>query len=398
MRDAFIRLIAASLKEENFTLVDIGCSGGIEPVWRLFGERLAALAFDASISECRRLQAEETHPNVRYVAAFVGIPPEHPFAVRAASAPQDGVTWNTYLRTSAAWATALRTGNLQTATDQEKMQSNLWTETELADAHAPVVAPRLLDELGIGSVDLLKIDVDGPDFLVLNSFDEALDTLGIVAVRLEVNFNGAPGETSHVFHNTDCFMRSKGYSLAGLDSRPYSMKALPARFSVTQPAETVSGRVLQGDAFYIRDIAAPGYAYLGATMSAEKILKIAAIFSAWDQPDGAAEVLVAYRQRLSSLLDVDLALDLLAAQAQYADGKTDEIEILSYRDYMAAFAEGAADFYPPPWHPTPSPTLMQRFRAAFRALDDWLYIERNEQNIARGRLLEERRRARAKPR
>ncbi len=173
------------------------------------------------------------------------------------------------------------------------------------------------------------------------------------------------------------------------------MRALPSRFAVTQPAQAVSGRITQADALYVRDIAAPEYRHLGAAMSAEKILKLSAIFSAWNQPDGAAEILVAYRERLSDLLDVDKALDLLAAQTQYADGK-DEVEILSYRDYIAAFESDSPEFYPPPWRQTPKPTLTQRLRAAWRALDDWIYIDQNEQQRERERMLERKRQARAK--
>ena len=56
MRDAFLHLVASSLRQEKFTLVDVGCSGGIEPIWRIFGDRFAAIGFDASVAECRRLE------------------------------------------------------------------------------------------------------------------------------------------------------------------------------------------------------------------------------------------------------------------------------------------------------------------------------------------------------
>src|SRR5471032_2725087 len=78
MHDAFIRLVAKSLKDERFALVDVGCSGGIEPIWRLFGERFAAIGFDASASECRRLAAEETSPNVHYVSGSSASRPTTP--------------------------------------------------------------------------------------------------------------------------------------------------------------------------------------------------------------------------------------------------------------------------------------------------------------------------------
>src|SRR5476649_2180672 len=110
MHDAFIRLVAKSLKDERFALVDVGCSGGIEPIWRLFDERFAAIGFDASASECRRLAAEETSPNVHYVPGFVGIPPDHPFAKRAEAAPpyHDDL----FHRTSAAWSLEMRAKRL----------------------------------------------------------------------------------------------------------------------------------------------------------------------------------------------------------------------------------------------------------------------------------------------
>src|SRR5262249_57193948 len=82
MREQFIRSAAAALKAERFTLVDIGCSGGIDQLWRQFGDRLAGVGFDASASECRRLAAEETNPNVHYVAGLLDNSPGHPFAQR----------------------------------------------------------------------------------------------------------------------------------------------------------------------------------------------------------------------------------------------------------------------------------------------------------------------------
>src|SRR6185312_8270234 len=66
---SFLKLAAERLKNERFTLVDVGCSGGLEPAWRVFGDRLRAIGFDASASECRRLAAEETNPDVHYVEA-----------------------------------------------------------------------------------------------------------------------------------------------------------------------------------------------------------------------------------------------------------------------------------------------------------------------------------------
>jgi methyltransferase FkbM-like protein len=394
MHDAFIRLVAKNLREERFALIDLGCSGGIEPIWRLFGDRFAAIGFDASASECRRLVAEETSANVHYISGFVGIAPDHPFARHAEGLPL--FDNNFLLRTSAAWSLELRAKSLADASDREKMQHNVWMDTELADANKPVFVSETLAKFGFESVDFLKIDIDGPDFQVLNSLDGAFEKLGILGVRLEVNMFGGAGDTTHTFHNTDRFMRQQGYVLAHLDNRSYSMRALPSRFAITMPGQSVRGRIYQAEAFYARDLAADQWKPLADSMSTEKLAKLAAIFSAWEQPDGAAELLLKFRDRLSALFDVDEALDMLAAQVQFADGDKDEVEILSYRDYMSLFESKPAEFYPSEEVPViPKPALRDRVVAAWTALCDITYIHQLKQYRARQRMLDEKRKARA---
>ena len=68
----FASAIARSLSKEPFVLLDIGCSGGINPMWRIFGDRLLALGVDPNIEEVERLKAREKSTRVEYIAAFVG--------------------------------------------------------------------------------------------------------------------------------------------------------------------------------------------------------------------------------------------------------------------------------------------------------------------------------------
>lgn len=394
MHDAFLRLVASNLKDERFALLDVGCSGGLESEWRAFGERFAAIAFDASISECKRLQADEPLANVHYVPAFVGIPPDHPFAQRAAGKPV--FVNNFFERTSARWKLDMKTSGLGEASDEEKMRLNLWQRTDLADAETPVFLRDAVKTYGFDSVDLVKIDIDGNDLLVLHSLDDMLDRLGVLAARLEVCMFGGNDDTNHTFNNTNRFMMQHGYALMRLDTRDYSNRALPSRFIHNAPAQTVTGRILQAEAFYARDLAAESLEDLAARMSAEKIAKLAAIYSVWRQPDGAAELLIKFRDRLSPLFDVDAALDMLATQTQYADGDKDEVEILSYKDYVESFVADGPDFYPrraPP--PPPKPTLRQRIAAARAAWDDWAYIEKLFATRRRWAMLDEMRKARA---
>jgi hypothetical protein len=43
-------LVRDALKGEPCTLIDIGCSGGIDGIWRTFGDRLRAIGFDPARS------------------------------------------------------------------------------------------------------------------------------------------------------------------------------------------------------------------------------------------------------------------------------------------------------------------------------------------------------------
>ncbi len=361
MSTAFAAFVAGNLTHEHFTFVDVGCSGGIDPAWRIFGDRLRVIAFDASVDECERLTAAEDHPGIRYMAGFVGMPPDHPFHAQVSGKPR--FVRNALPRTSAGRMAELQNERLKSASLEEKLHHNAWGMTKLADPNKVVVVPTVLRELGGSDVDLLKIDIDGPDFEVLHSFDGQFDSLGLLSARLEVNLNGGPGNWEHTFHNTDRFMRARSFELFALDVRNYSISALPAPFAITSPAQSITGRPYQAEAFYARDPMGPDWRDFGAAMKPEKLAKLAAIFSIWNQPDSAAEILIAMREKLQAVFDVDVGLELLTGQAQSAAAAA-----LPYKAYIAAFEAGAPQFYPAPWIPPAPPTILRRLRAAYRSL------------------------------
>ena len=78
MDSAFPAFVAQRLGlkgDTRFSLLDVGCSGGIDPRWRAFGRSLRALAIDASIAECERLRQAENNRDIDYITAFVADSP-----------------------------------------------------------------------------------------------------------------------------------------------------------------------------------------------------------------------------------------------------------------------------------------------------------------------------------
>ena len=298
----------APLLRSDFYLVDVGCSGGIDPGWRSFGDRLSGVGFDPNVVECERLASIEKQ-RVTYEPGFVAAP-KRPFYI-------DRNPWH---RLAVFRSTAIRHDKSAALSNLEKTQQNLWGSTKLSER---IIALR--DYLSGKRPDFFKIDIDGPDFDVMRSVDYA-DILG---VSMEVNFIGGNGPDEHTFHNTDRFMRSQGFDLYFLSYRTYAMSALPAKYVSSHPAESVSGRPVQGDALYFRDIVATGL-----PVERDKVLKLACLFSLAGQHDSVADVLQHYRPTLLDI-DVEAALDIICQEAR---GR-------SYKDHMALFEADDASFY-----------------------------------------------------
>ncbi len=282
----------------EFMLVDVGCAGGVDRRWRRLGSRLRGLGVDANAEEIARLAARRGDSNVTYLHALAAIDPAHPFALKKQGQPD--CQRNSWPRTSA-----------------KRYVELVHPERAVLAAPAseapPIVLPEYLNSNGVRSVDFLKIDVDGKDFDVLNSFDRALEDLAILGVGVEVNFCGSASETDNTFHNMDRLLKARGFELLTLSTRRYSVRALPSRF-LGGAGPTENGRILQGDAMYARDLASGLYDDFANSLNADKLLNLVAIFAVFGLPDCAADLALKFRAPLSKQFDVDKMLDLLTAQ------------------------------------------------------------------------------------
>lgn len=320
-----LELVAAGVfAEEPFMLVDVGCGLGLDPAWRLFGDHLHALGFDAQVAEVERLRAQEENPNVHYHAALIGLPEE------PSAAPEDPY-FDPFPRTSSVAAVKL----VRSRGTGTFLETNDWRGLELA-SEAVGLADFLRSE-GVDSIDFVKSDTDGGDLQVLRSFEDMIRPSAVLGFMVETPFTGSAAEGVHTFHNVDPLLKGHGFLLGTLSVHRYSRAALPAPFEYELLGSTIWGQPQWGDLVYLRDAAAPGYARFG-DLSPVKLLKLACLYELFKVPDCAVEILLSHRDRLSSLVDVDRLLDLLTPPL---DGRE-----VGYREYVAAFEEDPTRFYP----------------------------------------------------
>lgn len=310
----------------DFTLVDVGASGGIARRWDIFGERLAAVGFDPLIAEVERLNGMERRPKVRYVAARVGWPRyESLLPVPEPGSPP--ILFNQpYGRTSAVKAHALQQH------DYVRQHFNAGSEVAYAETYVS------LDIYFAGQQppDFIKIDTDGHDYAVLLGADSSLKT-GVLGVEIEVQFHGAAHEYANVFSNIDPFLRHRGFSLFDLRAYRYSRAALPAPFRSDILAQTTTGQIMWAEAVYFRDPAHEGYERtFDWRVSREQLMKLCCLFELYGLPDCAAE-----------LLEESGELQSLPGREELLDSLTPRVfGPLSYREYMRRFEEDPARFLP----------------------------------------------------
>jgi Methyltransferase FkbM domain len=337
-----LKHIVPLLRGEYMCVIDVGCSGGIDAIWRGFEPNLSVRAFDPNLDECDRLQSLEKNPEVRYIPGFVGIEPDHPFLKVAGGRSFWGRNpWN---RLAVAASIYYQAEKRKSLTSHELTQINEWDKTRLADPNKPIFLGSYLAEHRISSVDFLKIDVDGPDFQILNSMGDSFDDLGILGICLEVNWFGSSHPADHTFHNVDRYVRQFGFDLYDVTMTRYAHVALPSRYKYNYPAQSESGRPLQGDALYLRDLASEDFRDFSERLSPQKLLKAVLLFEMAGAPDGAAELLIKFRSRLEKVIDVKAALDMLVEpQSKALFG-----EEMPYQEFMRRFAADDPHFYRSP--------------------------------------------------
>ena len=274
------------------------------------------------IKEISRLRSLEKNQAITYCEAFLG---DKSFSHSGANS-----TLNPWPRFSSAAAT--NKISLFGKVKDRLPLLNLWNQEKLSPVHLTLEEACLQNHLH--GFDFLKIDADGPDFEILRSGEKMIRKTPALCVLLEVNFYGGIGPEENTFHNIDRLMRAWGYDLFGLFPRKYSMSALPNAFEWDCPAQSVTGRPYQGDAFYALDWVAS--AQVRERLSPLQILKLACLFENFSLPDVSAELLI-HAEKLLPNIDLGHCLDLLTFS--FRQGRA------NYRSHLAQFEKDPASFY-----------------------------------------------------
>jgi hypothetical protein len=330
----FTRYVAQQLKDD-FVLIDVGAAGGLAHGWQSFGTKLCGYGFDPDESEVNHLNSLAS--GIRYISGYVGLPPNHPFALQRRGQPR--LSRNPWNRLAVErWLQIQRARDEGRPVPQNEPRLLPYGGEAVVDfdiEHTIINLPDFFRSEGVNRTDFIKVDVDGADFEVLQSLANYYERFGVLGVGVEVNFFGSAAPTDNTFHNIDRFLKSEGFELFDIRTRRYPVKDLPApcaKPDIPYPASSAFGRCFQGDAFYARDICAPENAAFVEFIGHEGLAKLAALFALFGLPDCAAEIMLTYGDRLTDFLDIDSGLDLLARQAQ-----PEATSPLLYRDYIAQF-------------------------------------------------------------
>jgi FkbM family methyltransferase len=327
-------------KNEPVVFLDVGCSGGIDDVWRQFRNQIEVHAFDPQQSEIARLTEQEENPNIYYHPCFIGVTNDDTGKYRSSSCGGYFDPQEPWRRSSAATISTVALEN-QHQSNPIRPQSNPINENLTPNKISlDDFIGQLEEGRNLYGADFIKIDCDGGDLEALMSCQKNLSPLkSILGFMVECNFTGSADSYSNTFHNIDRLLKTYGYQPIVMSINKYSRSALPKPFMYDICAQTKSGPVIWGDVLFILDGGAIDFAQkTGRNLTNLKLLKLAALYDLFSLQDCAAELLINYRARLENEVDIDLMLDLLSKEIAP--------EFEGYKSYMQAIKDDPSMLFP----------------------------------------------------
>jgi len=305
------------LGDQSFFLIDVGASRGIAKYWKAFGRYVKGVGFDPLVMECKRLNSINPYPEFKYIPAYIVAEKEE---IDQYENRQRTPVWSF----EEYWKIYNINHTLSFNAGQELVFSN-----------ERISLDRFCFEHDVKDVDFIKVDTDGFDFGVLKGAGSLLDNDGTLGLLVESQFQGDADPNSNTFRNIDYLLVKKGFRLFNLTIWPQSRSSLPATFNYKAAGHTVSGQLKWGDALYLRDLIE--MQAKGKKISTDKVLKMICLQEIHGLYDCAAELFLAFRDQLSSVINVDHCLDLLTRES--GPYKT-------YKEHMHQFKTNPKAFFP----------------------------------------------------
>jgi len=321
---------ASCYQNEDFTLIDVGASGGIDTIWKQFEPHLEAIGFDPLIAEVERLNKLCDNSKVNYFDAWIGCKDKNVLEGIAGEG-----YWNntSFMHTSAARAVE------KMKIDYQQEFFNDGEEVEFTSNKISI--DDYCHENKNLEADFLKIDTDGSDYFVLKGAETLLNSGSLLGLEVEVQFHGNTHPHSNLFSNIDLLLRSKGFTLFDLDIWRYSKGVLPSKFYYNIPAQTNNGQVQWGEAIYLLS---PGEdeVLLSKMIDANnpvKFVSLMALYEIFGQAGSIAQLVLALQKRDYNIegLDYKKILDLIVPKNEWG--------ITNYQLYIDKFDSDPTLFY-----------------------------------------------------
>ncbi len=209
----------------------------------------------------------------------------------------------------------------------EIQENNFWNSDLVNKSKVEINLKEILENIKV-DINLLKIDLDGPDYAILQDFFEHKKNTPQF-VSLEINYQGGGDSEINTFHNTDRFMKNLGYNLMAITNRTYSNKNLPSSFQYNIFAQTIRGIPFQGDALYYKT---------SKYKNVDELIRDVVLLDAFKLEDQAANILIE-NTNLISTKERTLLLDVLTQEVW-----GDRFE--SYSELMKMWKENKEYFFP----------------------------------------------------
>lgn len=299
----------------KLVVLDLGCSGGPDHIFvdlNNLEEFIEYYGYDFNDEEIKRLST--VYPsNFKFYSKKI---------VTERKIENDQRWWNDFSAGQASSEADIRKYSVS-----EIQENNFWNSDLVNKSKEEINLKEILEKIEF-DVNVLKIDLDGPDYAILQDYF-AIKKKPPQFVSLEVNFQGGGDSELNTFHNTDRFMKNLGYNLMAISNRTYSNKKLPSMFQYNIFAQTIRGIPFQGDALYYKT---------SFYKSADELIRDVVLLDAFKLEDQAANVLIAN----SKLIDSEERTLLLNTLTREVWGD----KFKSYYDLMKTWEENKVNFFP----------------------------------------------------